>query len=250
MQACVKDSTHLDVLLRNNPYKDIPRIPESRLQEISDIARITEVEDFDPNGDSHGKSHKWPFISKAVLIRDNYSCRVCGRSDLSTFSTADHYDRIHLAVQVHHITPRKNDGRNTFRNLVTLCEECHRKTFSNDHAGLPVDGQMTIYGFDFSVTLCINEEWIREGGISYSRGELHDYVRAYDESTGSYRLIARKGESLPITVADLDRGQYRRVCEAAAGESDAADYVTLVASTELGKKKVRFFLNSQGKLLV
>ncbi|HKJ96397.1 MAG TPA: HNH endonuclease [Thermoplasmataceae archaeon] len=240
----------LEKLIQNNPYKEVPKLPESRLEEISGISRITEVADFDPAGDSSGRSMKWPMASKAVLIRDNYSCRICGRSELSNFSTADQYNKLHLAVQVHHIVPRKDGGKNTFRNLITLCEECHRKTFSNDYSGLPVSGQTTIYKFEKKVNLCVRREWVERFHNVPAPGKLRDYVRAFDSSSSRYRIAARKGESVPIFVAQLGVSHYKDLCEIARTEANAADYVTLYAETESGKEKVRFFLTEDGELIV
>lgn len=237
-------------LLQNNPYKDIPRLTYVKLQEVSDIAGITNVEDFDPEGDSQGNSLRWPTISKSVLIRDNYSCRVCGKSELSNFSTADQYNRIHLAVQVHHIVPKKDGGKETFRNLITLCEECHRKTFSNDYAGLPVSSQTTIYKFERKIKLCVREEWANSGPGEMQKGKLRDYSRTFDTATGTYRIVPRKGDSLDIVLMELESDQYRRICGIASAEFRAHDFTTLIAETGAGKQAVRVFTDEDGGLLV
>lgn len=241
---------HLENLTAYNPYRDVPQLTATRLEEISEISRITSVSDFDPAGDSTGKSLRWSTISRAVLIRDNYSCRVCGQSELSNFSTADQYNKIHLAVQVHHIVPKKDGGKDTFRNLITLCEECHRKTFSNDYAGLPVTGQTTIYGFDMKFNLCVRKDWIRKNEVRPVDGKIRDYTRAFDTSMNSYRVIPQKNEAVPISVAEVSFSDYRELCEVAHSESGAVDYVTLLADTEMGKTKVRFFLNPDGDLIL
>ena len=54
-----------------------------------------------------------------VLKRDNYTCQCCGT----------HKEGIKL--HVHHIESRKTGG-NAPGNLITLCEDCHKKL----HAGL------------------------------------------------------------------------------------------------------------------
>ncbi len=237
-------------LLNNNPYKDIPRLTESWLEDVSNMAGITSIKDFDPHGDSAGESMKWPRISKSVLIRDNYSCRVCGKSELSNFSTADQYNRLHLAVQVHHIVPKKDGGKDNFRNLVTLCEECHRKTFSNDYAGLPVSSQTTIYGFERRIRVCVREEWIDDGRARARRAKLKDYTRSFDTSSGTYKVVPMKGESLDILFATLGSEQYRSICESAHAENHASDYTTLLVETESGREIVRFFLGSEDEILL
>lgn len=240
----------MDKLLRNNPYKEVPKLPHAKLDEIAEISRITQVLDFSPEGDSEGKSLRWPMVSKAVLIRDSYSCRVCGRSDFTNFSTADQYSKVHLAVQVHHIVPKKNGGKDTFRNLITLCEECHRKTFSNDYSGLPVSGQTSIYGFERKIILAVKSEWLRVTKKNAYSGILKDYGRAFDTSSNSYRIVARRGDKLDLTVADLTMREYREVCSIAYSESNASDYVTMFAETEKGREKVRFFLTKKDELVI
>ena len=57
-------------------------------------------------------------VKAYVKWRDGYKCRVCGEKS---------------GLQVHHIESRKTGG-NAPNNLVTLCEECHRKV----HAGMDI----------------------------------------------------------------------------------------------------------------
>jgi len=70
-----------------------------------------------------------PALRRAVLLRDHHSCRVPG-------CTNTHY------VDVHHIHPRSEGGRNTLENLITICSAHHRATHRGDliiqgHAGEP-----------------------------------------------------------------------------------------------------------------
>lgn len=52
-----------------------------------------------------------------VRWRDNYECQKCFSKEF---------------LQVHHIIQRKDGGTNTFDNLITLCEQCHKDI----HSGL------------------------------------------------------------------------------------------------------------------
>ncbi|MCP4107452.1 MAG: hypothetical protein GY749_18225 [Desulfobacteraceae bacterium] len=49
----------------------------------------------------------------ATLMRDGYTCRICGRK--------------HVRLEAHHIIPGNKGGKDTIRNLITLCESCHKK---------------------------------------------------------------------------------------------------------------------------
>ncbi len=58
-------------------------------------------------------------VRQYVLKRDNYTCQCCGKHKEGT------------KLHVHHIESRKTGG-NAPGNLITLCEDCHKKL----HAGL------------------------------------------------------------------------------------------------------------------
>lgn len=73
------------------------------------------------------KLYKWQYqksnrldenLRKAVIIRDDYKCMECGKSD--------------CILEVHHIIPRRLKGSNTLSNLITLCSSCHSKTENNE----------------------------------------------------------------------------------------------------------------------
>lgn len=237
-------------VLSENVYKNIPRLPSSSLEVVSQKFQMSEVSDFSPNGDSKGKSIPWGTISKAVLFRDNYSCRICERSSLSNVFTESKYDKLHLNVQVHHIIPRKDGGQDTFSNLITLCEECHRKTFSNGYGGLPVDGQSTIYGFDYKIRLCVQPSWVEGSGIKLSRAELKDYRRGFNQDENIYKVVPSLGDSLKLSVAELDRKQYRAIVNSLCSEFAVADYVTMKVNGENGRENARILLASNGQYLI
>lgn len=56
---------------------------------------------------------------RAVLVRDNYTCRDCGW----THAQWNRSDPRHL--EVHHIKRHVDGGSNTADNLTTLCNTCH-----------------------------------------------------------------------------------------------------------------------------
>ena len=56
----------------------------------------------------------WRRLRQAVLIRDGYRCRQCGRAG---------------RMEVDHVVPFKAGGSNALSNLQSLCRACHfRKT--------------------------------------------------------------------------------------------------------------------------
>ena len=84
---------------------------------------IIETAEFDThklkNPDISGKEYQngpskgYYNVKQAVLSRDNYTCQSCKKE-------AQH-------LEVHHIIPRHQDGSDSMENLVTLCNDCHKK---------------------------------------------------------------------------------------------------------------------------
>jgi hypothetical protein len=52
----------------------------------------------------------WRSVRRAALVRDEYSCRKCGRPN---------------ELEVHHIKERTFGGGDELENLITLCHDCH-----------------------------------------------------------------------------------------------------------------------------
>jgi hypothetical protein len=61
-------------------------------------------------------------LKESILIRDNYTCQVCGRNQNELNGRVKKLD-------VHHIDHNKNNLNP--ENLITLCKRCHPKTNSN-----------------------------------------------------------------------------------------------------------------------
>ncbi|MGG1664519.1 RNA-guided endonuclease IscB [Brevibacillus sp. NRS-1366] len=55
-------------------------------------------------------------LRRATIIRDKYECQECGK--------------VNVAFEVHHIIPKRLNGSDSIKNLITLCRECHHKTIN------------------------------------------------------------------------------------------------------------------------
>lgn len=64
-------------------------------------------------GYQKGFNYGYSSRREAVLHRDNYTCQCCGKKN--------------CRLEVHHIIFRSNGGSDDERNLITLCEDCHKK---------------------------------------------------------------------------------------------------------------------------
>jgi len=58
------------------------------------------------------RGEEWMRIKGSILIRDKYTCKVCGT--------------VHMSNQVDHVVPLEKGGSNDPANLQTLCIECHK----------------------------------------------------------------------------------------------------------------------------
>lgn len=63
-------------------------------------------------GYQKGFDYEYSSRKEAVLHRDNYTCQCCGAKN--------------TRLEVHHIAYRSKGGTDDERNLITLCEKCHK----------------------------------------------------------------------------------------------------------------------------
>lgn len=74
--------------------------------------------------------YSWQSIVKLILERDNKQCRICG--------TLGHHlpwqDKKGMwwryCLDVHHIIPKIQGGSNHPKNLISICQTCHKKIHS------------------------------------------------------------------------------------------------------------------------
>lgn len=64
-------------------------------------------------GYQKGFNYEFSSRREAILNRDKYTCRICGKK--------------HTRLEVHHIIYRSQGGTDDENNLITLCEDCHDK---------------------------------------------------------------------------------------------------------------------------
>ena len=82
-----------------NIYSEIPRLSPAVIDQIGRHFGFESASDFDPVGDKKVTGIPWKRISEAVLVRDGYSCRSCGKSTFSDIPKDNPSHSIHLSVQ-------------------------------------------------------------------------------------------------------------------------------------------------------
>lgn len=235
--------------LQESVFKDIPRLPDVRLMDVSGMFRIAKVEDFDPKGEKSGKNIPWQTISRAVLLRDDYRCRVCGKGTFTQVDSADIYDKVHFDLEVHHIVPRKDGGTDSFRNLISLCSACHHITFSNRYTGVPVRNSMDLFSFEKKIFLAIPPDEAQNFSSQLETGILRDYQRIFDQENMRYTVLPMRGAKLEFSAARVTLEEYRRSVSGMMHSLDIADYSTYATVISGSDEKCRFLTNSSGSII-
>lgn len=230
-------------------YKDIPELPLSTLRYVSQKFGLADVTDFDPKGDMSGEGISWNIISQAVLVRDDYSCRICGANSLSPVDSSRNYDKVHFSVEVHHIIPRKDGGKNTFRNLITLCESCHHKTFSNQYSGIPGENSTSLDMFYGNVWMVV-PSGLENNVRKIERGVIRDYGIVLDLEDGIKRVTRIMGEKINVFVVKISINDFLDIAELARMTLSAVDYISLFVKLSNGREIVARCLKSDDSILV
>lgn len=231
-------------------YKDIPKLNSDHLGIVSKEFGIADVQDFSPDGDTVGRSIPWPKISKAVLARDGYGCRICGKSSLTPVDQSTDFRKIHFELEVHHIVPRKDGGKDTFRNLISLCEDCHHKTFSNGYSGIPVARDYDLFSFEKRFYFALPPGYDIQGGEKVSSLILDGFDRVFDPDENRYRIAQVEHSRMKLNVASLNVDEYRNLVSSLLLSYDIKDYITLNAGSSKHPVKVRVLIDSGSDLLV
>ena len=89
-------------------------------------------------------------IRKSIILRDGCKCMECGKSN--------------CVLEVHHIVPKRLNGKNNQDNLITLCSSCHDKTKGQEESFIKYYQSM-INGknirFDYAQHVMQGKSWLR-----------------------------------------------------------------------------------------
>lgn len=125
-------------------------IKEYHLEDVAiDIRALTEGK----------KLYRWLYqksnrldenIRKSIILRDGCKCMECGKSN--------------CVLEVHHIVPKRLNGKNNQDNLITLCSNCHDKTEGKEELFIK-HYQSMISGknirFDYAQHVMQGKTWLR-----------------------------------------------------------------------------------------
>ena len=91
-------------------------------------------------------------LRKGAILRDGCKCMECGREM--------------CRLEVHHIQPRRRNGRDTLSNLITLCSACHDKTKGReeqfaDRYYARINSVGNKAGLKYAAHVMIGKNWLR-----------------------------------------------------------------------------------------
>ena len=111
----------LHIIINGLPKRDTTLLDEFFAGEdrIAKKKQDLELSLFKHSKSLYLKSKEWKEKRKKVLQRDNYRCKKCGSK---------------TNLHIHHIS-YKNIGKEPLDDLVTLCDNCHKKL--HDSIGYP-----------------------------------------------------------------------------------------------------------------
>ncbi len=236
---------------KQTPYREIPELELSTLNFVSQKFGIADVTDFDPSGDMEGKNIPWRIISQAVLVRDNYACRICGANTMGEVDSSRRFDKLHFNLEVHHIIPRKDGGRDTLKNLITLCESCHHRTFSKDYAGIPVEALITLDSFYGNSWVIIPSEFTEfKKNNNAEHGALYDYGIVFDPLEGTRTVHPFIGQKIIVSLIMLSFEDFHDLACRVGDMLSATDYFSLIVHLRSGKKVRARCLRNTDRILV
>ena len=136
-------------------------------------------------GYQKGPAYGYKNNHEAVLNRDNYTCQCC-KTKKGT-------------LHVHHIIYRSNSGSDKMDNLITLCEDCHKKLH---------DGELK----DFESKLTGK----RKGTLKHAtqmNGIRHQLLKIYPETIETFGYITKANREL----SNLTKEHYNDAITIACG---------------------------------
>jgi len=123
----------------------------------------------------------------ATLMRDKYQCVSCGKKKVQ--------------LQAHHIVPQCQGGKDTIKNLITLCQQCHKKVHSGQIT-LDVDG---VSGLKDQIA----QRTMQGKSLIYKRLEtVAPVFKVFGYQTASFRKsldLPKDHDVDALCVATLDR---------------------------------------------
>lgn len=145
-------------------------------------------------GYQKGPNYGFGNVKAACLNRDNYTCKCC-KTKKGT-------------LHVHHIVYRSNGGADTLDNLITLCEECHKKL----HAGKLESFESKLIGK-------------RKGNLKHAtqmniiRSRL---LKHYPDAIETFGYITKENRQF----VELEKTHYNDAVVIAMGTLDKPNFIT------------------------
>ncbi len=179
--------TNIDEVLR--VVKKLPLPITSVIVEdvLIDIAKLN-------NPQLQGKDYQQPNrlhenLRLATLLRDDFSCQQCKIKN--------------TRLEAHHIQPKSQGGKETIKNLLTLCSACHTKL----HAGKIKLKKSGVSGFNDQIA---QRTMLGKRYLEQSLRHDYNFAKVYGYQTAYFRKqlgLEKDHDSDALAIATMKHGE-------------------------------------------
>lgn len=154
--------TNIDEVLRVINKINLP-ITKIYIEDVQiDVAKLNNPE---LTGKDYQRSNRLDEnLRIATLIRDGYTCQLCKASKVK--------------LEAHHIKYKRDGGKDTIKNMITLCSKCHSKVHKNNI-------KITIGVDNFKDTIA--QRTMQGKSYLYKSLNKYDLGKVYGYETSYYR---------------------------------------------------------------
>jgi len=152
-----------------------------------DIARLNDAK---LNGKYYQQSNRLhENLRLATLIRDNFTCQCCKAK--------------HISLEAHHIHYRKDGGKETINNLITVCSTCH----SGIHDGTKILTNKGVDGFKDQIA---QRTMQGKNDLYFELNKKYKVAKVYGYETSAFRKehgLPKDHDADALAVATLKTGE-------------------------------------------
>lgn len=100
---------YAEVCSIENSYIEVGQFDTALMESLNSTGQVLSGADY-----QKGLRYGFSNTREAVLVRDNYTCQICGKSIKDG-----------VVLHTHHIIPQSEGGSDKPSNLLTVCHKCH-----------------------------------------------------------------------------------------------------------------------------
>ena len=150
----------------------------------------------------------------SILHRDNYTCQCCGKKN--------------CRLEVHHIKFRSNGGTDDEENLITLCEDCHKKIHKGE---IVLDRKPKKMNLKHVTHMSIIRSWL---------------LKKYPDAIETFGFVTSENRN----HLNLPKDHYIDACVIASGGLEFKELDVILYKRRMSKGNYRLTRKSFGKEII